>query len=69
MMLVRRAAFLELHLRAIEVEALDNGKFDRKSYTQAVNSLLGCLRSLGLYARMRRIKFAYAPEDEYEEDE
>lgn len=46
--LAERATFICISLETQEVEAFQSGKFDAGVYIQAVNSLLGILKTLGL---------------------
>ncbi|MHC1769015.1 MAG: hypothetical protein AB9869_32815 [Verrucomicrobiia bacterium] len=47
-LLCQRASFLTLRLEAMEVDAIQGGPFDSGVYVQALNSLLGLLKVLGL---------------------
>jgi len=47
-LIAQRAVFLSVRLETMEVVALRTGKINGGQYTQAVNSLVGLLRSLGL---------------------
>jgi len=47
-LLVQRAVFISVQLETMEVDAMKGRDFDVGRYTQAVNTLLGLLRTLGL---------------------
>jgi len=54
-LLVQRAIFVALQLESAEVNAMEGKEFDLGRYTQAVNSLLGLLRALGLERKMKEV--------------
>jgi hypothetical protein len=54
-LLCQRAIFLAVRLETLEVEAAETGDIDFGSYTQAVNSLQGILKSLGLAKQASRV--------------
>jgi hypothetical protein len=52
-LLCQRAAFLSIILETFEVEAAEGKGMDLAVYTQAVNSLQGLLKTLGLEKRIK----------------
>jgi len=54
-LLCQHAGFLSTWLETQEVVALERGTFDSGGFVQAMNSLLGLLRSLGLERKVARI--------------
>ncbi|HEY1375537.1 MAG TPA: hypothetical protein VGF55_02025 [Gemmataceae bacterium] len=52
-LLCERAAFVSVVLETFEVEAGQTGRIDLGAYVQAVNSLVGLLRHLGLEKRAK----------------
>ena len=54
-LLCQRATFVACQLETMEVIATETGKFDMGVYCQAVNTLLGLLRSLGLERKARNV--------------
>lgn len=54
-LIAQRAVFLSLQLETAEVRAIRDGQLDCGIYTQQVNSLLGCLKALGLERKARKI--------------
>jgi hypothetical protein len=53
-LLVQRAVFLSVQLETMEMEAVQNGRFDAGQYTQMTNALLGLLRTLGLKRQIKK---------------
>lgn len=53
--LAQRAIFISLRLESAEIEAARTGEFDQGTYIQAVNTLLGLLRALGLSKRTKSV--------------
>jgi hypothetical protein len=53
-MLCRHAAFLHVLLETQETELAETGQFEMGVFVQAVNSLVGLLRMLGLEKRIKR---------------
>jgi hypothetical protein len=53
--LCERAAFMALQLETIERNATESGTFDPGPYVQAVNCLIGLLRSLGLDKKVKAV--------------
>jgi len=47
-MLAQRAVFISVMLETMEVDAVETGHLDTGSYVQAVNSLQGLLKTLGM---------------------
>ena len=54
-LLCRRAVFLSVLLETQECEAVETGKLDTGSYVQAVNSLQGLLKTLGLEKKVQQV--------------
>lgn len=54
-LIAERAVFLSLQLETAEISAVRDGRLDPGTYAQAVNSLLGCLKALGLERKAKRI--------------
>ena len=54
-LLVQRAIFMSIQLETMEVEAIENGKFDQGIYTQMVNALVGVLNKLGLERKIKQV--------------
>ena len=54
-MMCSHAAFLHVRLTTLEVEALEGGKLDWGSFIQAINSLSGVLKMLGLERRLKQV--------------
>lgn len=52
-LLVRRAIFMSTRLESMESDALEGKGLDAGCYTQAVNSLLGLLKALGLERKVK----------------
>lgn len=55
-LLCQRATFVAAKLETMEVTATETGEFDMGVYTQAVNCLLGLLRSLGLERKAKNVQ-------------
>ncbi len=53
-LLCRRAVFLSVLLETQECEAVETGKLDMGGYVQAVNSLQGLLKTLGLDKKVQQ---------------
>jgi hypothetical protein len=53
--LLQRVVFLSIRLETMEVSAAEGGEFDEGKYTQAVNSLLGLLKALGLENKAKKV--------------
>jgi len=54
--IAKRAVFLCVRLESMERLAVDAGQFDSGVYVMLVNSLLGCLRSLGLERKAKTVQ-------------
>ena len=52
-MLIKHAVFLHVLLETQETELAETGKLDLGSFVQAINSLVGLLRMLGLEKRLK----------------
>ena len=55
-LLCQRATFVAARLETMEVIAAEGGKFDAGVYCQAVNTLLGLLKALGLSRKAREVE-------------
>lgn len=53
-MLVKHAVFLHVLLETLETKAAQEGELDMGQFVQAINSLVGLLRILGLEKRIKR---------------
>jgi hypothetical protein len=54
-LICEHAAFLSLILSTAEAEALQTGKLDVGSFVQALNSLTGLLKAVGLHKRAKAV--------------
>jgi len=55
-LLAQRVVFVAAQLETMEIVATESGEFDLGIYTQAVNCLVGLLRSLGLEKKMKHVE-------------
>jgi hypothetical protein len=53
--LCQRAVFITAKLETMECQAIEKGFIDFGSYTQAVNCLIGLLKSLGLQRKTKEV--------------
>jgi hypothetical protein len=54
-LLIQRAVFLSIMLETIEVRASEGGDFEVGVYTQASNTLMGLLKTLGLEKQIKSV--------------
>jgi hypothetical protein len=54
-LLCQRVAFLSIILETAEVRAAEDGELDLPVYTQASNTLMGFLKTLGLEKRIKNV--------------
>lgn len=54
-LLIQRAAFMSILIETQEVEAAESRDFDLGVYTQATNTLMGLLKTLGLEKRIKSV--------------
>jgi hypothetical protein len=54
-LLIQRAAFMSILIETQEVEASEGQSFDLGVYTQATNTLMGLLKTLGLEKRIKSV--------------
>ncbi len=53
--IIQRIAFLEIVLETMEVEAQESGTFDINKFTTATNTLMVCLRAIGLERKAKPV--------------